>query len=65
MNMTKRYCPKCGSTEVFVPPPAWRSKVPLAKKSDTVVMCADMGHWIGTLQETLEKPRPNHPHRER
>ena len=63
--MTKRYCPKCGLAEVFEPKPAWTSKVPHAKKSDTVVMCMDMGHWIGTLKETLAKPRPNHPHRER
>jgi hypothetical protein len=51
-------CPQCGA-DVFLPVSAWRSNVPDAKDDDVVVMCSDMGHWIGTLKECLPKKKAN------
>jgi len=44
------HCPKCGMS-VFKPRDSWRSWVPDAKPNEPVVMCSDMGHWIGKLSE--------------
>ena len=45
-------CPKCGDS-VFLPSIRWQ-KYYNGKVNNPIVMCRDMGHWIGTIDECKE-----------
>ena len=51
-RVEKARCPECGD-RVFVPARGWQ-KYYGGTPENPVVICRDMGHWIGTIDECKE-----------